>query len=161
MKLADNRAILGIDPSHRGLAFVFFEQGELVEWGSRREAGELAMLDKLLREYSPDVLVFEHADDRYCRRTRQVRDVLRSFAERGTSRGVEVLRVSRHEMRRGWRDRHMTTKEAVAAEVARHFPGVGVIVPPVRKIYRSEDGRVRIFDAAALVLWACGCEAAE
>ena len=156
MKLADDRAILGIDPSQRGLAFVFFERGELIDWGTRHDRDHRATAAKLLHEYSPEALVLEDANDHRCRRDPRLRSVLRSIASDAESKSVAVLPVSRDEMRREWTEHGVTTKEAIAAEVARHFPHLDIIVPPHRKIFRSEDHRIRIFDAAAFVFWACG-----
>ena len=59
-QIADQRSIVGVDPGSRGLAFVFFERGTLLDWGTRRRDGdELALLDRLLDRCNAEVLVLK------------------------------------------------------------------------------------------------------
>ena len=46
----------------------------------------------------------------------------------------------------------MTTKREIAEAIVREFPELEPRLPPVRKIWMSEDVRMSIFDAAALAI---------
>jgi len=154
-RIADHRSILALDPSSRGLAFVFFEDGDLLDWGTRRNDGnELALLGRLLSHYKADILLLEDPDAPRCERRPRMRRLLRLMALKARERGVAVLVLSRYEVRREWAGRGMTRKHAVAAEIGSMFPEIEPFIPRKRKTYRSEDARADIFDAASLVLHA-------
>jgi len=42
------------------------------------------------------------------------------------------------------------TKDTIAAAIAKHIPAFERFLPPPRKLWKSEDARMGIFDAAAL-----------
>ena len=44
----------------------------------------------------------------------------------------------------------MTAKREIAQSIAREFPELEPRLPPVRRIWMSEDARMNIFDAVAL-----------
>lgn len=154
-KISDERSIVGIDPTPRGLAFVFFESGELLDWGTRRSDGsELAVLERLLDAFKADVLVLENPDAAGSERRPRMRSLLRRLADDALSRPVTVVTVGRRDVRESYAKRGMTRKHSVAAELAAMFPEVEPLVPRARKVYRSEEARAEIFDAISLVLHA-------
>ncbi|HWW61971.1 MAG TPA: hypothetical protein VN181_11430 [Thermoanaerobaculia bacterium] len=158
-RIADHRAILGLDPSSRGLAFVFFENGALLDWGTRRDDGnELAVFDRLLDFCKADVVILEDPDALRCERRARMRRLLRLMARHARERGVSVLAISRHEVRKQWLSRGTTRKYGVAAAIGAMFPEIEPLVPRRRKSYRSEEARAEIFDAVSLVLQACSLE---
>jgi hypothetical protein len=156
--LADPRAILGIDPTKRGLAFVFFESGRLLDWGTRGAMdNEIAVLEIILKLCPADVIVLEDPNAERCERRPKMRKALLRLARAAEVRGLVVVKVSRFEVRRGWSERGITRKHAVAKAIAEDFPGLEVFVPrPRSKAYMDEEARVQVFDAASLVLHACG-----
>jgi len=161
-RISDERSIVGIDPTPRGLAFVFFESGELLDWGTRRlDGSELALLERLLATFKADVLVLENPDAGGSERRPRMRVLLRRLADDARSRGITVLTVGRRDVREAYANRGMTRKHAVAAEIAAQFPEVEPLVPRLRKVYRSEEARAEIFDAISLVLHAFPIEAAD
>jgi hypothetical protein len=152
----DPRAILGIDPTKRGLAFVFFEDGRLLDWGTRHTGDELSALEAILRLCPADVIVLEDpAADGSLRRPR-MRRVLARLARAAETKGLAVVTVSRLEVRRDWIARGITRKHAVAEAIAEDFPALQPWVPRLRKSYMDEEARVHVFDAASLVLRAFG-----
>jgi hypothetical protein len=154
-RINDDRAIVGIDPTPRGLAFVFFENGELLDWGTRRsDEGDVALLDRLLNRLRADMLVLEDPDAPRCERRVRVKRALRQFKAHAESRGIEVRMVSRYAVRSEWAKRGRMRKHAVAEAIAENFPEIDILVPRVRKVYRSEEARAEIFDALSLVLYA-------
>lgn len=156
MTLRDERSILAIDPTKRGLAFVFFEHGELIDWGTRecerRVEAMLALLDVLMNNCAPDVLVLEDGSAPGCMRRVRVREFLRAAVNHGRRRGLSVLAIARTKVREMWRRRGCTTKQAIATNIAEHFPELAHLVPPPRKLFADEPERIRLFDALTLLL---------
>jgi hypothetical protein len=154
--LRERRSIVGIDPTPRGIVFVFFERGELLDWGHRSGkldvAAQLAIVDRLIDGCAADVLVLEHPDATGCRRRPRVRSLLRAIQRHGQARQVAVMLVARHEVRRVWQARGVNRKDVAAAAMAKDFPSLASLVPPRRKSHMNEDPRVNIFDALSLVL---------
>jgi hypothetical protein len=161
--LADPRAILGIDPTKRGLAFVFFEDGRLLDWGNRRGAGnEIAAFEGILNLCPADVIVLEDPDADGSERRPRMRKFLHRLTRAAEARGLLVTKVSRLDVRRGWSARGVTRKHAVAQAIAEDFFSVlEPWVPRPRKSYMDEEPRVQVFDAASLVLHAFGTVASD
>jgi hypothetical protein len=156
-RLIDSRAILGIDPTKRGLAFAFFENGRLIDWGIRHAGDEIANFEVILNLCPADMIVLEDPDAKRSERRPQIRQVLSRLAHAAEARGLVVVRVSRFEVRRGWSASGVTRKHAVAKAIAADFPALEVFVPrPRSKPYMDEEARVQVFDAASLVLHAFG-----
>jgi hypothetical protein len=156
-RLTDPRAILGIDPTKRGLAFVFFEGGQLIDWGIRHAGSEIANFEAILNLCPADVIVLEDPDAERSERRPRMRNVLSRLARAAERRGLVVVKVSRFDVRRGWREREVTRKHSVAKAIAQEFPALEVFVPRPRiKAYMDEEARVQVFDAASLVLHAFG-----
>jgi hypothetical protein len=151
-RITDGRSIVAVDPNSRGLAFVFFEDGVLLDWGTRRRDGaELAILDELLERYQADALILEDVEASRTERRSRMRRLLRQMQEHAAKKGVIVILVSRYEVRQEWAERGLTTKQQVATAIAAMFPEFDPLVPRPRKTYRSEAARTDIFDAASLV----------
>jgi len=152
-QIADQRSIVSVDPGSRGLAFVFFEHGTLLDWGTRRRDGdELALLDQLLDRCNAEVLVLEDPDAARSERRPRIRRLLRLMARHAAERGITVQAVRRYEVRQAWAARGKTRKHAVAAEIGAMFPEIEPLVPRIRKVYNGEQARTDIFDAVSLAL---------
>lgn len=156
MKLRDSRSILGVDPTKRGLAFVFFEHGDLIDWGtrsaSRDPADILIALDELVNVHGADLVVLEDPDAKGCQRRARVRQFLRVAIARLRDRNVAMVIKPRREIRERWKTRGASTKQSVASLLAVEFPELRRLVPPPRKVFMDEDERLQIFDALTLVL---------
>ena len=66
-----------------------------------------------------------------------------------SERGNEHCHFSRAEVRTGF---GLATKRQIAEAIAREFPELEPRLPPVRKIWMSEDRRMSIFDAVSLAI---------
>lgn len=157
--LRDPRAILAIDPTSEGLAFAFFELGEVLDWGTRRrpqEGGDVALVERLLGGYAPAAVVLENCDAAASRRYPRVRQVLRNLAAYARGHGIEVVVVSRADVHAAWRERGATNKHEAAALIAARIPELQAVVPPKRKVTKNEDRRADIFDAVTLALHVFG-----
>jgi hypothetical protein len=156
-RLIDPRAILGIDPTKRGLAFVFFENGRLIDWGIRHAGSDTNNLTAILKLCPADVIVLEDPNAERSERRPQMRKSLLRLGRIADARGLVVVKVGRFAVRQSWKERGVTRKHAVAREIAADFPALDVFVPRPRiKAYMDEEARVQVFDAASLVLHAFG-----
>ncbi len=158
-RIADHRAIVAVDPSSRGVGFVFFERGILLDWGTRtRDGAALAGLDAILARTRADVLVLEDPDAPRCERRPRVRRLLRTMHEHARRRDLTTMLVSRFAVRYAWAKDERTTKHAVAAAIGALFPELEDLVLRRRKVFQTEEARGDIFDAASLALHAFGIE---
>jgi hypothetical protein len=150
------RSVVAIDPTPRGIAYVFFENGELLDCSQRSTTAEestiLAAVDEILDGCAADVLVLEDPDVRSTRRHPRMRHVLRVITTHVRKRGIPAVQVAREKVSASWAGRGVTTKEAIAASVAERYPLLAPFVPPPRKYPDSEDARVNLFDAASLAI---------
>ena len=158
-RINDPRAILAVDPAPFGLAYVFFEGGELRDWGrrfaDRTDNGLLGSLSDLIQRFGADVLVIEDPAAPRNERRPRMRHILRKFRKTATDNGLEVIAISRWAVRTFWKKRHgFARKLEVAVALAADFPELGTLAPRPRKAWRSEDTRARLFDALTLVLFA-------
>jgi Holliday junction resolvasome RuvABC endonuclease subunit len=149
--------ILAISPSARGFAFVLFEGPTTpFDWGIKdirgndKNAESLAAITKLIRDYRPSALVIEEADARESRRGDRIRTLLRTVAEMAEAEGITVVRYTRAQVRRTFGTEGARTKPEIAKAVAAQIPALATRLPPLRKIWMSEDRRQSLFDAAAL-----------
>jgi hypothetical protein len=153
MNILRGRSVVAIDPTTRGIAFVFVENGAVMDWGERmRSPSELCIVDSLIDGYAADVLVLEDVDARGCERRPRIRAVLRKIVRHAVRRGVRVIAVAREDVRQAWLARGATNKETVASMIGARYPELSSVMPPPRKPGTNEDPRVNIFDAASLIL---------
>lgn len=156
MTLRDRRSIVAIDPTPRGVAYVCFARGELLDWGhrhcGRNESDVGAFIEELLTFSDADVLLLEATASPASKRCTRIRKLLALITRRAQQKGIVVRAVSRSAVRAHWTKKGVTTKEAVAAAIAHQLPELQPFVPPPRKIWMSENPHVNLFDAASLVL---------
>lgn len=150
------RSVVAIDPTPRGIAYVFFENGEYMDADIRvtghDDARILAVVDEIVEGTAADVLVLEDASDPHGRRHARMKHVLREISKHARKRGVPVLAVARRDVKDAWRAKGLTTKEAVAGAIAGRIPDLERFVPPLRVFPASEHRSVNLFDAASLAL---------
>lgn len=159
MTISERRSVVAIDVTTRGLAYVFFENGRLIEWENLRrseEDGDIATLDRIMDGCAADIVVLEDPDDNECRLGDRARRVLRTLARHARCRGIRVRLIARAEVRKAWRTRGASNRHQVAAAIAEQFPELLPFLPPPRKNYEPEDERMSFFDAIALALHAYG-----
>jgi hypothetical protein len=106
-----------------------------------------------------DVLVLEDPDADGCRRKPRIRQLLHALERHARQRGHVLIKVARQDVRCDWKARGLKSKHAMSAAIAERLPDLEMVLPAPRKVYRSEDARVQIFDAASLVLYACSSAA--
>jgi Holliday junction resolvasome RuvABC endonuclease subunit len=152
--------ILAIAPSTRGFGFAVLEgQDTLVDWGIKtvkkrdKNKQSLAKMEKLIAHYQPGALVLEDASAKVSRRSPRIRKLSRQIIKMAADRKVSVKLFSRDQVMKAFIADGTGTKHALAEIIAKRFPEeLGSRLPPKRKPWMSEDSRMDIFDAVALIL---------
>ena len=150
--------VVGVDPASRGVGFAILEgPSELIDWGVKgcpenTNAQCLAMLDALVAQYAPDILVLEDPDAKDCRRGKRVRELLRTIIQAADRLGLGVKRVSHAELGAAFPEDGPMTKVRIAETVTTRFPELWPQLPAERKPWESEAYAMAIFDAVALAM---------
>jgi Holliday junction resolvasome RuvABC endonuclease subunit len=149
---------LAIHPTHRGFGWVAFE-GPFApyDWGMvftrrRKNAHCLRRTEALLGRFLPDTLVLEVFNTRTTTRTHRISRLCRAMVSLAIDRGVEVAIYSRGDVRACFANVGAGTRQEIAEAVARHIDAFRHQLPRKRRSWESEDRRMAIFAAAALVL---------
>jgi hypothetical protein len=143
----------------RGFAFVLFE-GALTprDWSVVEARGKdkreqiLSRIDGLLSRHKPDVVVLQDTSQNGTHRPHRIRRLNQTIVETAEGYGFPVLTFSRAEIRERFAYLGPVTKDTIAAAIAKQIPAFERFLPPPRKVWKSEDARMGIFDAAALAL---------
>jgi len=159
MKRQRYNLVMSIYPNTRGFAFVLFE-GPLspVDWqvvevrGRNKNRRCLQAIARLFGRYEPDVLVLQDTGESGTRRARRIRDLNEGIEVLAETQSIPIFRYSRDEVRECFAGAGAITKSAIAEAIAKRIPMFERFVPPVRKIWMSEDARAGLFDAIGLVL---------
>lgn len=151
--------MLAVYPTVRGYAFVLFEGAENpFDWGVKEVRGIaknvsiVNSVSRVIEQYHPDVLVLEDFRDRRCRRGSRIRSLYAALADMAVTAGVTVKLIGRAIVKERFSPAGARTKPEIAQVIARHIPAFKHRLPPLRKIWMSEDPRQSLFDAAALGL---------
>jgi Holliday junction resolvasome RuvABC endonuclease subunit len=151
--------ILAIAPSTRGFGFAVLEGEEsLVDWGVKSVKGDkntesLVKVKELIAHYQPGVMVLQDTATKQSRRSVRIRALSQKIMAVAATRKVNVALFSPEQVRRVFFADGQGTKHALAEILAKRFPEeLGSRLPPKRRPWMSEDYRVDIFEAVALVL---------
>lgn len=151
--------VLAISPSPRGFAFVLFcNRTEPIDWGvknipgSRKNARCLGEIRKLLTCYRPETVVLEASTGRDAKRGPRIRALLGLIVQLAKREHAVVKRYTRAEVRRTFETVNAFTRPEIARAIATIIPAFTPKLPPLRKIWMSEDPKQSLFDAAALGL---------
>ena len=146
--------VLCIYPSAKGFGFAIFEDWRsLVDWGvtgvhgKKKNAQCLRKMRRLLAFYRPDVLVTEDYKGAGSRRGSRIRELIDAIAALAAKEGVACTSFSRTDVRTCF---GLTAKREIAQSIVQEIPELEPRLPPVRRIWMSEDARMNIFDAVAL-----------
>lgn len=149
--------ILAIAPSAKGIGFAVLEQPQhLVDWGVKSAKGDknavsLQRAEELIAKYQPTLLVLQ--DTRDSRRAPRIKKLIRNIHALASCRMIEVALLLRENVNQSLHPDDGATKCEIAQIIAQRFPQeLGSRLPPMRKLWQSEDSRMDIFDAVALAL---------
>jgi len=148
---------LAVALSTRGFAYVFFEAPQTpYDWavvetkGSGKDAQIMMRVEKLLQTYHPQTLVLEDISGKSAKRSPRLQKLSLKLAHMAECNSAEVCRHHRTAIRAAFASVGAKTKVEIAHAVASAIPAFAHRLPPVRKLWMSEDPRQMLFDAAAL-----------
>ncbi len=151
--------ILAVALSAKGFGFVVMEgQKTIIECGGRVADGDknvqsLAKMEKLLNFYRPGALVLQDVEAKGSRRAPRIKTLNRHIKAVAEKHKIEVKLVSGKQLRISLLGNPTGTKQEMAEMLALQFPDeLASRLPPKRKSWNSEDGRMDIFDAMALAV---------
>lgn len=150
--------VLAIYPHTRGLAFVVFE-GPLspYDWGLVEARGNdknavcMQRVRTLLEQYRPDALVVQKMGKSGTTRGARIQRLNQEILMLAAELKITSVAFSREEVHHTFNYLGALNKQVVAETLARHIPAFEQYLPPPRKLWRSEDPRLSLFEAAALV----------
>lgn len=150
--------VLAVYPTTRGFAFTLFESPlSPVDWGVKEIAGPnknaecVESIAKLVDIYQPDAVVIEDCTASGSRRSSRIRRLYRAIDTWAGNQAIETYRYSRNLIRETFGKFGALTKQEIAETIAKHIPAFEHRLPPERKPWMSEDSRMGIFDATALI----------
>lgn len=148
---------LAVTLSTRGFAYVFFEAPQTpYDWavvemnGGAKNEQILERVERLIQTYHPQTLVLEDISAKSAKRSARLQKLSLKLAHMAECEGVEVCRYDRKTIRWAFASVGAKTKVEIAQAIASAIPAFIHRLPPVRKIWMSEDPRQMLFDAAAL-----------
>jgi hypothetical protein len=148
--------VLAIYPTTRGFAFALFEGPfSPYDWGvSHMREGKnewcLKKISALLDRYSPDAIVLQDMSSAGTWRAQRIRSLNGGIERLAEVRGLPAFAYSRRQVRDHFPPHN--TRQQIAETIAKHIPAFESFLPPVRKIWKSENPHMSLFDAAALAL---------
>ena len=151
--------ILSIALTSRGFGYAVLEGGNsLVEYGNKqinknKNVRSLVHIGKLMTRYKPDVLVLDSVNAKGTRRAKRIKELHRKVVALAEERKLPVTRVSGTKLRLTLLGRASATKHEMAEFLAAKFPDeLASRLPPERKLWKSEDVRMDLFDAVGLTV---------
>lgn len=147
--------VLAVALTTRGFAFVVFE-GALTpfDWGTVGIAGPnknakiLQRIEAIVEKSHPQAIILQDTS----RRCARIRALSLAIQHMASSTRIDVHSYDRATIRHCFAPAGARTKVEIAHAIARMIPAFAHRLPPVRKIWMTEDMRQSLFDAAALVL---------
>jgi Holliday junction resolvasome RuvABC endonuclease subunit len=146
---------LAVDIASRGLGFALLEGPlALIDWGfynarEDRDARCVTHLVSMFTRFKPDVLVIEDFGQK-TRRPARVRTLADVFAAAAKEHGIACHRISRKAVKSRFPTCH--DRYEIARALAERFPDIKPVCPPARKIWKTEDPRINIFDALSFAV---------
>lgn len=150
--------VMAVFPNARGIAYVVFEGPQSpVDWGMSDPRGDtrkdkaVRYVANLLDRYSPEIVVLR---DRMGMPAspRRLYKLLEALEKLTDAKAVPSTSLSRPQVREAFASLGSPTRYEIVKAIARHIPHFEPYVPPVRKIWKTEDRRMGLFDAIALAL---------
>ena len=150
----NEKRILAIDLRSRSFGFAVFEgPTQLLDWGVRsfrQGVNEPTIpasekLAALMDDSSPSTIVLRKGDSE----TKKRAEMRNALAREAAKRRISIRLLSRNSVKNAFPDCNRN-KYTIAAAIVKQLPELAPRLPSLRKIWKSEDYRMSIFDAAAL-----------
>jgi Holliday junction resolvasome RuvABC endonuclease subunit len=156
--------IAAIALTARGFGYCVMENQVILESGNKGVNGNknlqsVSKIEKLLKQFLPSVLVLEDVNATDCRRAPRIKALHRQVIELAAKYKLKVTLLSGNLLREALLGDAKGTKHEMAEMLAKKYPAeLAVKLPPKRRPWENEDGRMDIFDAVglAVVFWMRG-----
>jgi hypothetical protein len=149
--------VMAVYPNARGFAYVIFGRPDFpIDWGvselpaQQRLGLALRRMSRLLDQYDLDVVLLRRVP-KTSRATRLV-SLVQAMDELARRREIRTSAISRQQVRQAFTNVEPPTRYLIAQAIAERIPSFRPLLPPRRKIWIGEGGRMGLFDAAALAL---------
>jgi len=150
--------ILAIAPSARGFGYSVMEDQIILECGNKGVKGNknqqsVSKVEKLMKQFIPSVLVLQDVNAKGCHRAPRIKALHRQIIELAAKQKCKVALLSGNMLRITLLDDVKGTKHEMAELLAQKFPvELAGKLPPKRRLWESEDGRMDMFDAVGLAV---------
>ena len=154
----EQQRVFAVDPMVRGFGFAILEGPDLlIDSGLREIRHEknptcLKRIREILENYELDGVIVEDYDGKGSKRCVRVQRLIRAIHHLAAKSNIATYSFSREEIRNAFFQFGAFNKHQIASVIADHLPQLAHQLPPLRKIWRREDDRMNIFDAASLAL---------
>lgn len=150
--------VLGVYPTARGFGwacfdgpFTLFESG-LFTVHKDKNASCLKKVESLLDRLKPETLVLEAFDKSSSLRSNRIRRLSLAIVSLAADQGLELAVFKKADVQASFAGVGVRTRHEIAQAIARRLPALAHRMPKDRRNGDSEDKRLAIFNAAALVL---------
>ena len=150
--------ILAIAPSARGFGYSVMEGPAILECGNKGTKGNknlqaISKIEKLMKQFLPGVLVLPDVNAKGCHRAPRIKALHRQIVELAAKQKCKVALFSGKSLRMALLGDAEGTKHEMAEVLAQKYPvELAEKLPPKRRAWENEDGRMDIFEAVALVI---------
>jgi hypothetical protein len=118
-----------------------------------KNAQSVSKIEKLMNQFLPGVLVLPDVNAADCRRAPRIKALHRQVVGLGEKHKCKVTPFSGKQLRITLLGDAKGTKHEMAEMIAQKFPDeLAANLPPKRRTWESEDGRMDTFDAVGLAL---------
>lgn len=151
--------VLALHPTTRGLGWIVSE-GPFAphDWGNAqtrrgdKNAQALAHVERLIARYEPETIVLEAFEKRHSARANRVARLGRAIVALANDRSIEVAIYTRGEVKACFAAVGAVSRHQIAEAVGRSLSALAHCLPKPRRSWESENPRMALFSAAALVL---------
>lgn len=157
---AEQIRTLAVSLSSRGFGYAVMEgNSTLILYGKKvfdddKNTRSLAHIDKLIVQNQPDVLVLHDVNAKSSHRAPRIKALHRKVIALAKRHNLKVVKIAGIELRSKLLGNPKGTKQAMAELLAKQFPDeLASRLPPKRRDWMSEDARMDIFEAVALVVF--------
>src|ERR1035437_5660261 len=153
--------ILAIAPTARGFGYCVMEDEAILECGYKgakknKNVKSVSKIEKLMNQFLPSGLVLQDLGAAGCRRAPRIKALHRQVVELAEQHKCKVTLFSGKQLRRSLLDDEKGTKHEMAELLAQKYPvELAGKLPPKRRPWENEDGRMDMFDAVGLaaIFW--------
>jgi Holliday junction resolvasome RuvABC endonuclease subunit len=158
------KRILGLALSSRAFGYAVYEDEKLVDWGltstkqtENVNAWCMTNIIRLFKLYKPDVVALEDVFAKGAARSARVRRLAKQIEAMAANRKARVRKIPKLNMIKAVCGADVATRHDMAEKIAQLFPNeLSFRLPKRRGIGDPEDRRIRMFEAVAMALIACG-----